>query len=65
MGYGGLIVYVVVFGFFEVSFVLLILLVISDIVGVEKMLYVLGSVFIVMVFLMFFGLFIVGMGFIW
>lgn len=61
IGYGGLVVYVVIFGFFEVCYILLILLVISDIVGFWKMFYVFGSVFIVMVFLMFLGFFIVGL----
>ena len=54
-GYGGLMAYAIGFGFFEACFVLLIPLVTSDIVGVEKMSYALGSAFTVMAFPMFLG----------
>lgn len=64
-GYGGLIAYAVAFGFFEASFVLLIPLVTSDIVGAEKMSYALGSAFTVMAFPMFLGPPIAGTGLTW
>lgn len=54
-GYGGLVAYAVIFGFFEACYILLIPLVTSDIVGLRKMSYALGSAFTVMAFPMFLG----------
>lgn len=54
-GYGGLVAYTVIFGFFEACYILLIPLVTSDIVGPLKMSYALGSAFTFMAFPMFLG----------
>ena len=64
-GYGGLTAYAVSFGFFEASFILLIPLVTTDIVGAEKMSYALGSAFTVMAFPMFIGPPIAGTRLMW
>ena len=54
-GYSGLLAYVVIFGFFEGCYVVLIPVITSDIVGAEKLSYALGSMFTFMAFPMMLG----------